>query len=154
MLFEGLCLHILYFFGIGSNLCKTYLSPWKKKNQLLSNFYQLSQQTVKEIRHPACWLCCIPMAESWQGGHSLLGFHSTNMWICIFFSHFCQHTEPQNTGLSFLVRTHASAHRCLHSCGYVCLHLLHQGFLLKVFAYRNRNPWLFGKTEKFPSPAF
>lgn len=59
VLFDGLCLHILRCFGIGSNLCKTYISPWKWKKPATFDFYQLSQQLVKEIRHPACWLCCM-----------------------------------------------------------------------------------------------
>ena len=110
VLFDGLCLHILHFFGIGSNLCETYISSWKwKKKELLSNFYQLSQQLVKEIRHPACWLSCILMAESWQGGHSLSISATWTFKSGGFFSHFCQHTVPHNPGFSVHAQTHAHA---------------------------------------------
>lgn len=129
-------------------MCKSYISPQKGKNQLLSNFDRLSQQLLKEIRYPACCLCFMQVAESWQGGPF------STIWTSesVFFPIFCQHTLPHNPGFSVHVWTHACAQRHLCSCGHVCLHLLHRGCLFKIFAYRNRNPWFFLKMEKTSSP--
>lgn len=117
-----------------------------KKTQLPSNFYQLSQQLVKEIRQPACWLCCILMAESWQGGHSLSGFCNMNISISGIFSDFCYHTIQD---FQFTYKhMHVHADVSVHVAMCVCI----KAFFWSFFAYRNRNPWLFEKLQKTRSP--
>lgn len=102
-------------------------------------------------RHQTCSFLMVLHSDGTElAGRSVLLSATWTFESVFFFPHLCPSTAPHNPGFSVWI--HTCTYQCLCSCCSACLHLLQKGFR-GFFAYRNRNPWLFGKIKK-ASPAF
>lgn len=143
MLRQGLCLHVIDFFGLGSKLCKTWISPWKWKKAAI---FKLSSAVPAACKgDQTCSLLMVLHTDGTElaGRSGLLS--ATRTFESVFFSPFMsEHGSTQSRIFSMDTRVHADV--CVHAALRVCTCWIK--VFWAFFAYRNRNPWLFGKIKK------